>query len=98
MGRSVVLIPSCYPPVLRRFGGHDEVVLMLSLDLPGLQQNRCIAPTEIDIRTAAFSLVSFQQIVVLNSFAICVLAALALRLKMGAEESSVVRLYRYAEQ
>jgi hypothetical protein len=41
---------------------------------------------------------SFQQIVVVNSFAICVLAALALRLKMGAEESSVVRLYRYAEQ
>jgi hypothetical protein len=42
--------------------------------------------------------VSFQQIAVVNSFAMSVLAALALRLKMDAEETSVVRLHRYAEQ
>ena len=41
---------------------------------------------------------SFQQIAVVNSFAMSVLAALALRLKMDAEETSVVRLDRYAEQ
>jgi hypothetical protein len=35
---------------------------------------------------------------VVNSFAMSVLAALALRLKMDAEETSVVRLDRYAEQ
>ena len=68
------------------------------LIFPVCSETVALPPTEIDIRTAAFSLVSFQQIVVVNSFAICVLAALALRLKMGAEESSVVRLYRYAEQ
>ena len=31
-------------------GGHDEVVLMQSLDLLGLQRDRRIAPTEADIR------------------------------------------------
>ena len=34
----------------------------------------------------------------LNSFAMSVLAALPLRLKMGAEETSVIWLNRYAEQ
>jgi len=31
-------------------GGHDEVVLMQSLDLLGLQRDRRIAPAEADIR------------------------------------------------
>ena len=35
-------------------GRHDEVVLMQSLDLLGLQGDRCIAPTEADIRMMAF--------------------------------------------
>jgi hypothetical protein len=35
---------------------------------------------------------------VVNSFALSVLAALALWLKMDAEETSVLRLDRYAEQ
>ncbi len=34
----------------------------------------------------------------MNSFAMSVLAVVALRPKMDAEETSVVRLYRYAEQ
>jgi hypothetical protein len=37
------------------FGGHDEIVLMQSLDLLGLQRDRGIAPTEADIRMMAFS-------------------------------------------
>src|SRR5712692_3873183 len=36
-------------------GGHDEVVLMQSLDLLGLQRDRRMAPTEADIRMMAFS-------------------------------------------
>ena len=36
-------------------GGHDEVVLMQSLDLLGLQRNRRVTPTEADIRMMAFS-------------------------------------------
>jgi hypothetical protein len=36
-------------------GGHDEIVLMQSLDLFGLQRDRGIAPTEADIRMMAFS-------------------------------------------
>ena len=36
-------------------GGYDEVVLMQSLDLLGLQRDRRIAPTEADIRMMAFS-------------------------------------------
>src|SRR5271165_7135000 len=35
-------------------GRHDEVVLMQSLDLLGLQRHRRIAPTEADIRMMAF--------------------------------------------
>jgi hypothetical protein len=35
-------------------GRHDEVVLMQSLDLLGLQRDRCIAPTEADVRMMAF--------------------------------------------
>ena len=41
---------------------------------------------------------SFQQFAMVNSFAMSVLAAPALRLKMDAEETSVVQLNRYAEQ
>src|ERR1700720_2009589 len=36
-------------------GSHDEIVLMQSLDLLGLQRDRGIAPTEADIRMVAFS-------------------------------------------
>jgi hypothetical protein len=36
-------------------GGHDEVVLMQSLDLLCLQRDCRIAPTEADIRMMAFS-------------------------------------------
>src|SRR5262245_21622161 len=43
--------PSEYAVNLR---GHDEVVLMQSLDLFGLQRDRRIAPTEADIRMMAF--------------------------------------------
>src|ERR1700720_1116044 len=43
-------------------GGHDEVVLMQSLDLLGLQQNRRIAPTEADIRMVAFGFREFTNL------------------------------------
>src|SRR6266478_1583428 len=43
-------------------GGHDEVVLMQSLDLPGLQRDRRIAPTEADIRMMAFSFRKFTNL------------------------------------
>src|ERR1700736_1528911 len=36
-------------------GGHDEVVLMQSLDLLGLQRDCRIAPTKADIRMMAFA-------------------------------------------
>src|SRR3981189_2772458 len=36
-------------------GGHDEVVLMQSLDLLGLQRDRRVAPAEADIWMMAFS-------------------------------------------
>ena len=42
-------------------------------------------------------LTSFQQIAVVNSFTVSVLAVLALWLKMDAEETSVCRLDRNAE-
>ena len=43
-------------------GGHDEVVLMQSLDLLGLQRDRRIAPTEADIRMMAFSFRKFTNL------------------------------------
>src|SRR5438552_13413706 len=43
-------------------GGHDEVVLMQSLDLLGLQSDRRIAPTEADIRMRAFSFREFTNL------------------------------------
>jgi hypothetical protein len=43
------------------FGGHDEIVLMQSLDLLGLQRDRGIAPTEADIRMMAFSFREFTN-------------------------------------
>ena len=43
-------------------GGHDEVVIMQSLDLLGLQRDRCIAPTEADIRMMAFSFREFTNL------------------------------------
>ena len=42
-------------------GGHDEIVLMESLDLLGLQRDRGIAPTEADIRMMAFSFREFTN-------------------------------------
>ena len=42
-------------------GGHDEIVLMQSLDLLGLQRDRGIAPTEADIRMMAFSFRKFTN-------------------------------------
>ena len=43
-------------------GGHDEIVLMQSLDLLGLQRDRGIAPTEADIRMMAFSFRKFTNL------------------------------------
>src|SRR6476620_11131684 len=43
-------------------GGHDEVVLMQSLDLLGLQRDRRIAPTEADIRIVAFGFREFTNL------------------------------------
>src|SRR5262249_58097128 len=43
-------------------GGHDEVVLMQSLDLLGLQRDRRIAPTKADIRMMAFSFREFTNL------------------------------------
>src|SRR4030081_1823190 len=43
-------------------GGHDEVVLMQSLDLLGLQRARRVAPTEADIRMMAFSFREFANL------------------------------------
>src|SRR5207302_8958405 len=36
-------------------GGHDEIVLMQTLDLLGLQRDRRIAPTEADVRKRSAS-------------------------------------------
>jgi hypothetical protein len=44
------------------FGGHDEIVLMQSLDLFGLQRDRGITPTEADIRMMAFSFREFTNL------------------------------------
>src|SRR4029077_4089340 len=43
-------------------GGHDEIVLMQSFDLLGLQRDRGIAPTEADIRVMAFSFREFTYL------------------------------------
>src|SRR3981189_1617390 len=43
-------------------GGHDEVVLLQSLDLLGLQRDCRIAPTEADIRMMAFSFREFTNL------------------------------------
>src|SRR5262249_47025286 len=43
-------------------GGHDEVVLVQSLDLLGLQRDRRIAPTKADIRMMAFSFREFTNL------------------------------------
>jgi hypothetical protein len=43
-------------------GGHDEIVLMQSLDFLGLQRDRGIAPTEADIRMMAFSFREFTNL------------------------------------
>ena len=43
-------------------GGHDEIVLMQTLDLLGLQRDRRIAPTEADVRMMAFSFREFTNL------------------------------------
>src|SRR5260370_29300382 len=43
-------------------GGHDEVVLMQSLDLLGLQRYRRIATTDADIRIMAFGFREFTNL------------------------------------
>ena len=43
-------------------GGHDEVVLMQSIDLLGLQRDGRLAPTEADIRMMAFSFREFTNL------------------------------------
>jgi hypothetical protein len=43
-------------------GGHDEVVLMQSLDLLGLQRDRRVAPIEADVRMMAFSFRQFTNL------------------------------------
>jgi hypothetical protein len=43
-------------------GGHDEVVLMQSMDLLGLQRDRHIAPAEADVRMMAFSFREFTNL------------------------------------
>ena len=43
-------------------GGHDEVVLMQSMDLPGPQGDRHIAPAEADVRMMAFSFREFTNL------------------------------------
>jgi len=42
--------------------GHDEVVLVQSLDLLGLQRDRRIAPTETDVRMMAFGFCEFAHL------------------------------------
>jgi len=57
--------PSCRgraPEYAVNLGGHDEIVLMQSLDLFGLQRDRGIAPTEADIRMMAFSFREFTNL------------------------------------
>jgi len=65
------LAESGQDPTLRRgrageyavnLGGHDEVVLMQSFDLLGLQRDRRDAPTEADIRMMAFSFREFTNL------------------------------------
>jgi hypothetical protein len=48
--------------VRANLGGHDELVLMQSLDLLGLQRDRRIAPTEADIWMMAFSFREFSNL------------------------------------
>ena len=43
-------------------GSHDEVVLMQSLDLLGLQRDRRITPTEADVRMMAFRVREFTNL------------------------------------
>jgi len=43
-------------------GGHDEVVLMQSMDLLGLQKDRYIAPAEADVRMMAFNFREFTNL------------------------------------
>src|ERR1700731_3863794 len=50
------------PEYAVNLGGHDEIVLMHSLDLFGLQRDRSIAPTEADIRMMAFRFREFTNL------------------------------------
>jgi hypothetical protein len=50
------------PEYAVNLGAHDEIVLMQSLDLFGLQRDRGITPTEADIRMMAFSFREFTNL------------------------------------
>ena len=50
------------PEYAVNLSGHDEIVLMQSLDLFGLQRDRGITPTEADIRMMAFSFREFTNL------------------------------------
>jgi hypothetical protein len=43
-------------------GCHDKVVLVQALNLLGLQRDRCIAPTEADVRMMAFTFREFSNL------------------------------------
>ena len=47
---------------LVNLGGYDEIVLMQSLDLLGLQRDRSIAPAKADIRMMAFRFREFTNL------------------------------------
>jgi hypothetical protein len=52
----------CAPEYAVNLGGHDEIVLMQSFDLLGLQRDRGITPTEADIRMMALSFCEFTNL------------------------------------
>src|ERR1700681_3722966 len=61
-GRDPTSRRDCASEYAVNLGGHDEVVLMQSLDLLGLQRDRRIAPTEADIRMMAFGFREFTNL------------------------------------
>jgi hypothetical protein len=62
LGRDPTSRRDCASENAVNLGGHDEVVLMQSLDLLGLQRDRRIAPTEADIWMMAFSFRKFTNL------------------------------------
>src|SRR5262245_49195214 len=54
--------PGCASEYAVDLGGHDEVVLMQSMYLLGLQRDRHIAPAEVDIWMMAFGFREFTNL------------------------------------